>query len=121
VAGSAHALGHGDVSVLGGSLRVSESVQIHGAYAQQSATLEITLRSGHQPAVEVTRRAVLGKGSALSLQLDAEHPPAAGSTVRVLGALTLRGQFDSITLNSDKLRAVPVYTAEGLSVRLLKR
>ncbi|MBK3564124.1 phosphatase PAP2 family protein [Streptomyces sp. MBT62] len=121
VAGSAHALGHGDVSVLGGSLRVSESVQIHGTYVQQSAGLEVTLRSGHQPAVEITRRATLGKGSALSLRLDAEHPPAAGSTVRVLGASALRGQFDSITLNSDKLRAVPVYTAEGLSVRLLKR
>ncbi|MFJ5302978.1 phosphatase PAP2 family protein [Streptomyces sp. NPDC088350] len=121
VAGSAHALGHGDVSVLGGTLRVSESVQIHGTYSQQSAALEVTLRSGHEPAVEVTRRAVLGKGSTLSLQFDAERPPAAGSTVRVLGAPTLRGQFDSITVNSDKLRAVPVYTAEGLSVRLLKR
>ncbi|MFF6987578.1 phosphatase PAP2 family protein [Streptomyces sp. NPDC010273] len=121
VAGSAHALGHGDVSVLGGSLRVAESVQIHGSYTQQSATLEVTLRSGHQPAVEITRRAALGRGSALSLRFDAEHPPAAGSTVRVLGASSLRGQFDTITVNSDKLRAVPVYTTEGLSVRLLKR
>ncbi len=121
VAGSAHALGHGDVSVLGGSLRVSESVQIHGSYTQQSAGLEVTLRSGHQPAVEITRRATLGRGSALSLRFDAEHPPAAGSTVRVLGASSLRGQFDTITVNSDKLRAVPVYTTEGLSVRLLKR
>ncbi|WP_329348238.1 phosphatase PAP2 family protein [Streptomyces sp. NBC_01261] len=121
VAGSAHALGHGDVSVLGGALRVPESVQIHGAYTQQSATLKVTLRSGHQPAVEVTRRATLGRGSTLTLQFDAQHPPVAGSTVRVLSASSLRGQFDSITVNSDKLRAVPVYTAEGLSVRLLKR
>lgn len=121
VAGSAHALGHGDVSVLGGSLRVAETVQIHGSYTQQSGTLEVTLRSGHQPAVEITRRATLGRGSALSLRFDAEHPPTAGSTVRVLGASSLRGQFDTITVNSDKLRAVPVYTTEGLSVRLLKR
>ncbi|MFJ8058183.1 phosphatase PAP2 family protein [Streptomyces sp. NPDC096142] len=121
VAGSAHALGHGDVSVLGGSLRVAESTQIHGSYTQQSATLEVTLRSGHQPAVEVTRRATLGRGSVLSLRFDAGHPPAAGSTVRVLGASSLRGQFDRVTVNSDTLRAVPLYTAEGLSVRLLKR
>ncbi len=121
VAGSAHALGHGDVRVLGGSLRVAETVQIHGSYTQQSGTLEVTLRSGHQPAVEITRRATLGRGSALSLRFDAEHPPTAGSTVRVLGASSLRGQFDTITVNSDKLRAVPVYTTEGLSVRLLKR
>jgi hypothetical protein len=109
------------VSVLGGSLRVSGSVRIHGSYTQQSATLEVTLHSGHQPAVEVTRRATLGQGSTLSLRFDAEHPPVAGSTVRVLSASSLRGQFDSVEVNSDKLRAVPVYTAEGLSVRLLKR
>jgi autotransporter-associated beta strand protein len=121
VAGSAHALGHGDVRVLGGTLRVEESVQVHGAYAQESGTLEVTLRSGRGPALEVTRRAVLGRGSVLSLLLDADRPPVAGSTVRVLGAPVLRGQFDRVEVNSDQLRAVPVYTAEGLSVRLLKR
>ncbi|MEU6351380.1 phosphatase PAP2 family protein [Streptomyces sp. NPDC047072] len=123
VAASAHALGHGDVRVTGGTLQVAtrSTVQVHGSYAQESAVLDVTLRSGRGPALEVTRRAVLGKGSALSLHLDAEKPPAAGSTVRVLGASALRGQFDRIELNSDTLRAVPVYTAEGLSVRLLKR
>ncbi|MEV0174669.1 phosphatase PAP2 family protein [Streptomyces sp. NPDC050803] len=123
VAGSAHALGHGDVRVSGGSLRVAtrSTVQLHGMYAQESSALEVTLRSGRGPALEVTRRAVLGRGSVLSLRLDTEKPPAAGDTVRVLSASALRGQFDRIELNSDTLRAVPVYTAEGLSVRLLKR
>ncbi|WP_399498097.1 hypothetical protein [Streptomyces sp. P17] len=46
---------------------------------------------------------------------------AVGSTVPVLHAAALRGRFDRIELNSGHLRAVPVYTAEGLSVRLLKR
>ncbi|MDN0197829.1 phosphatase PAP2 family protein [Streptomyces sp. S.PNR 29] len=123
VAASAHALGHGDVRVPGGTLRAGtcKSVRVHGTYTQESATLEVTLRSGRGPALEVTRRAVLGPGSVLSLRLDAERPPAAGSTVRVLGAPVLRGQFDRIELNSETLRAVPVYTAEGLSVRLVKR
>ncbi|MEU6253768.1 phosphatase PAP2 family protein [Streptomyces sp. NPDC047043] len=122
-AASAHALGHGDVRVSGGTLRVAtkSSVQIHGTYAQESSVLEATLRSGRGPALEVTRRAVLGSGSVLSLRLDADKPPAAGSTVRVLAAQGLRGQFDRVELNSDTLRAVPVYTTEGLSVRLLKR
>ncbi|MFF4275358.1 phosphatase PAP2 family protein [Streptomyces sp. NPDC001536] len=122
-AASAHALGHGDVRVSGGTLRVAtkSSVQIHGTYAQESSTLDVTLRSGRGPALEVTRRAVLGAGSVLSLRLDADKPPAAGSVVRVLGAAGLRGRFDRVELNSDTLRAVPVYTAEGLSVRLLKR
>ena len=121
VAASSHALGHGDVRVSGGTLRVPQPVQAHGVYSQESGTLELTLRSGHEPALEVTRRALLGSGSVLSLQLDADKPPAAGSTVRVLSAPQLRGRFDSVELNSDGLRAVPVYTTEGLSVRLLKR
>ncbi|MFD3497778.1 phosphatase PAP2 family protein [Streptomyces sp. NPDC058678] len=121
VAGSAHALGHGDVRVTGGTLKLGKSLQVHGTYAQESGTLEVTLRSGQEPVLQVTRRAVLGRGSALTLRLDANRPPVAGSTVRVLGAPVLRGQFDRVELNSDTLRAVPVYTADGLSVRLLKR
>ncbi|MET7478037.1 phosphatase PAP2 family protein [Streptomyces sp. NPDC005648] len=121
VAASSHALGHGDVRVSGATLRVPQSVKVHGVYSQESGGLELTLRSGHEPVLEVTRRVLLGAGSVLSLQLDADRPPAAGSTVRVLSAPQLRGRFDSVELNSDRLRAVPVYTAEGLSVRLLKR
>ncbi|MGW3286397.1 phosphatase PAP2 family protein [Streptomyces sp. NPDC001002] len=118
---SSHALGHGDVRVTGGTLRLGEPVQVHGQYAQESATLELPLRSGHSPALEITRRATLGRGSVLSLRLDTHKPPTAGSTVRVLSASALRGQFDRVELNSDRLRAVPVYTTDGLSVRLLKR
>ncbi|MEU0409542.1 phosphatase PAP2 family protein [Streptomyces griseorubiginosus] len=122
VAASAHALGHGDVRVRGGKLALAgKSLQVHGTYAQESGTLELTLRSGQEPVLEVTRRAVLGTGSVLSLTLDAKKPPKAGQRVRVLSAPVLRGQFDRVELNSDTLRAVPVYTAEGLSVRLLKR
>ncbi|WP_282700596.1 phosphatase PAP2 family protein [Streptomyces sp. CC219B] len=123
VAGSAHALGHGGVRVTGGALRVAtgSTVRLHGTYTQESSVLEVTLRSGCGPALAVPRRAVLGRGSALSLRLDSARPPVAGDRVRVLSASALRGQFDRIELNSDTLRAVPVYTAEGLSVRLLKR
>jgi len=121
VAASSQALGHGDVRVSGGTLRVQRPVQVHGGYSQESSALELTLRSGHEPALDVARRALLGMGSVLSLQLDARRPPAAGSTVRVLTAPQLRGRFDRVELNSDRLRAVPVYTTEGLSVRLLKR
>ncbi|MHC3467118.1 phosphatase PAP2 family protein [Streptomyces sp. 7R007] len=121
VAASSHALGHGAVRVAGGTLAVRRPVQVHGGYAQESATLAVTLRSGHEPAIEVTRQALLGMGSVLTLDLDAEKPPAAGSTVRVLSARVLRGRFDRVELNSDRLRAVPVYTTEGLSVRLVKR
>ncbi|MFC9292235.1 phosphoesterase, partial [Streptomyces sp. NPDC057052] len=66
---------------------------------------------------------VLGAGSVLSLRLDGERPPAAGSTVRVIDAPALRGRFGRVELSagSDRLRAVPVYTADGLSVRVERR
>ena len=122
VAGSANALGQGDVRVVGGTLRADKVLRVRGSYVQQGdAGLELLLRKNHGPALEVSRRVVLGRGSVLSLRLDAERPPVAGSTVPVIEASQLRGQFDRVELNSDTLRAVPVYTTEGLSVRILER
>ncbi|NEA68216.1 phosphatase PAP2 family protein [Streptomyces sp. SID12488] len=122
VSASSHALGHGDVRVQGGTLRVTEPVQLHGAYTQQSGTLAVTLRKDRRKeVVTVTGRVLLEKGSVLSLTLDAKNPPAVGSVVPVITASALRGHFDRVTVNSTKIRAVPVYTAKGLSVRLLKR
>ncbi|MER6073408.1 hypothetical protein ABT187_32110 [Streptomyces sp. NPDC001817] len=65
--------------------------------------------------------AVLGDSAVPALHLDPERPPAEGSTLPVLDAPRLRGRFTRIEVNSERLRAVPVYTAEGLSVRLVKR
>lgn len=122
IAGSAGALGQGDVRVVGGTLGVDKVLRVRGTYVQEGDTaLEARLRKSHGPALEVSRRVVLGRGSVLSLRLDAERPPVAGSTVPVIEAQRLSGQFSRVELNSATLRAVPVYTAEGLSVRLLKR
>jgi autotransporter-associated beta strand protein len=123
-AGSADALGHGDVRVQGGTLATSSAttVRVRGAYTQASgATLEVTLRDGHIPALTVDRRVLLAGDSALSLRLDATRPPAPGTTIPVILTPALRGQFGRITVQADGYRAVPVYTAEGLSVRLTKR
>ncbi|WP_128436502.1 phosphatase PAP2 family protein [Streptomyces cyaneus] len=122
VAASPNALGQGDVRVVGGTLRVDKVLRVRGTYVQQGdTTLELLVRKNHGPALEVSRRVQLGRGSVLSLHLDAERPPVAGTTVAVIEAAQLRGQFDRVELNSDTLRAVPVYTTDGLSVRLLKR
>ncbi|MFE0257563.1 phosphatase PAP2 family protein [Streptomyces sp. NPDC059010] len=121
-AGSANALGQGDVRVVGGTLRADKVLRVRGAYVQEGESrLELLVRKNHGPALEVSGRVVLGRGTVLSLRLDAERPPVAGTTVPVIEARRLRGQFDEVELNSDTLRAVPVYTTEGLSVRLLKR
>ncbi|MFF5532743.1 hypothetical protein ACFY71_09685 [Streptomyces cinerochromogenes] len=48
-------------------------------------------------------------------------PAAAGSALPVLAAPRLSGGVERIVVNSEGLLAVPVYTAEGLSVRLVRR
>ncbi|WP_406005298.1 phosphatase PAP2 family protein [Streptomyces sp. NBC_00637] len=122
VAGHANALGQGDVRLTGGTLRAGAPVRVRGAWLQESgAALDLTLRGHHGPVLTVSGRVRLERGAVLSLRLDADRPPAAGTTVPVIDAAALRGRFDRVELNSDHLRAVPVYTADGLSVRLLKR
>ncbi|QIY75586.1 phosphatase PAP2 family protein [Streptomyces sp. RLB1-33] len=122
-AGSSGALGCGDVRVDGGTLRVSaaSSVRVRGSYTQTSgASLEATLRAGREPALTVERRVVLSRDSALTLRLDADRPPVPGTTVPVLRTSSLRGQFARITVGADGYRAVPVYSVDGLSVRLVR-
>ncbi|MEU6669608.1 phosphatase PAP2 family protein [Streptomyces sp. NPDC046727] len=120
-AGSEDALGHGDVRVTGGTLAVAGRLRVRGAFAQDAGTLEVTLRAGRKAPLTVGHRAVLGAAAVLALRLDTERPPAAGSTLPVLAAPRLAGRFERIEVNSERLRAVPVYTAEGLSVRLVRR
>ncbi|MGW0212103.1 phosphatase PAP2 family protein [Streptomyces sp. NPDC003233] len=121
VAGSEDALGHGDARVAGGTLRVAGRLRVRGAYAQDAGTLQVTLRARRKAPLTVQHLAVLGGSAVLSLRLDTERPPAEGSTLPVVDVPRLRGRFIRIEVNSDRLRAVPVYTAEGLSVRLVKR
>ncbi|MFJ7178448.1 phosphatase PAP2 family protein [Streptomyces massasporeus] len=122
VAASPNALGEGDVRVAGGTLRAARVLRVRGSYVQErESTLELPLRRNHGPALTVGRRVLLGRGSVLSLGLDAERPPVAGTTVPVLSAGQLRGRFDHVELDSETLRAVPVHTADGLSVRLVRR
>ncbi|MET7702872.1 phosphatase PAP2 family protein [Streptomyces sp. NPDC005485] len=121
-AGSAEALGHGDVRVQGGLLRAATPVRVCGAYAQAAgATLEVTLGAGCAAPLTVERRALLDRDSVLSLRLDTRRPPAAGSVLPVIRTRSLRGQFGKIVVQADGYRALPVHTRDGLSVRLVKR
>ncbi|MGA5895477.1 phosphatase PAP2 family protein [Streptomyces venetus] len=122
VAASANALGEGDVRVTGGTLRADKALRVRGAFVQEGeSTLELLLRASHGPALTVGRRVLLGRGSVLALRLDAQRPPTAGTILPVLSAPALRGRFDRVELDSATLRAVPLYTADGLSVRLVRR
>ncbi|GHK01394.1 phosphoesterase [Streptomyces sp. Y2F8-2] len=122
VAASRSALGHGDVRVTGGTLEVTGAARVRGSYTQAAgAALDVTLRAGHKAALTVERRVVLDRDSVLTLRLDEHRPPASGATVPVIATGSLRGQFGRVTVASDAYRAVPVCTADGLAVRLLKR
>ncbi|GHE06115.1 phosphatase PAP2 family protein [Streptomyces alanosinicus] len=121
VAGGENALGQGDVRVTDGTLEVSGSLRVRGVYTQDAGTLGLTLRAGRKAPLTVKHRAVLGSSAVLSLRLDGERPPAEGTVLPVVDVPRLRGRFTRIEVNSDRLRAVPVYTAEGLSVRLVER
>ncbi|WP_225823824.1 hypothetical protein [Streptomyces naphthomycinicus] len=47
--------------------------------------------------------------------------PVAGGASAAPGAPRSAGRFERIEVNSGRLRAVPVCTAEGLPVRLVRR
>ncbi|WP_225859211.1 phosphatase PAP2 family protein [Streptomyces albicerus] len=115
--GSEEALGCGDVRVEGGVLRVAAPLRVRGVYAQASGTsLDVTLAGDRVPALTVSRRVRLDRGSALAIRLDGSYRPRRGTVVPVIETRALQGRFGSITV--DGFRAEPVFTARGLSVRL---
>jgi autotransporter-associated beta strand protein len=119
VAGSADALGRGDVEVTGGTLRVDPTagtVRVDDDYTQSGGVLEVTLDASGRPVLIVGRTALLGTGSALEIQLDPQHAPAPGQVLRVIDARKLKGRFDTVTVQGGSAEAI--YTADGLSVRL---
>lgn len=123
-AASHHALGHGDVRVFGGTLRVQPqrgSVSVGGSLSQaDGATLAVTLRHGASAALDVSGRVAFGSGAHLSIHLDgpAARPSGRDITLPVIRTRSLQGQFASITVDVAGYRAVPLYTHQGLSVRL---
>jgi autotransporter-associated beta strand protein len=120
-AGSPDAFGSGDVQVRGGTLRldpVAGGVHLRGAYTQPAGVLALTLRNDSKPALTVGRSATLGRDSVLEIHLAANRAPVVGHPLPVIRSCGLRGRFGAITVNVEGYRAVPIYTATGLSVRL---
>lgn len=124
VAGSATAFGHGDVQVSGGTLSIDPiacSVEIPGHYAQKSdAVLEVTLGAGPSPVLAVGRTATLGSKSILEIHLPDGYSKSGAKPIPVISSRRLSGTFGTITVLADGYRAEPVYTADGLSIRLVR-
>lgn len=125
-AAAASALGHGDVTVAkAGTLAITTAadscggVEIHGDYTQNGGTLQLTLATlnAREAALTITGRTELAAGSTLALTLPTT--PRRGTVIEVIQARTLRGWFDSVTVNIPGLHAVPVQTRNGISVRFV--
>ncbi|MFJ8624987.1 phosphatase PAP2 family protein [Kitasatospora sp. NPDC093550] len=123
-AGSRDALGRGDVRVRGGTLRVDAergAVRVHGSLLQSAGTsLELTLRHCHAPALTVAGRVTLGRDVRLALELADTVEPDDELVLPVLDGRTLQGEFSRVTVDADGYEVTPLYTHDGLSVRLTR-
>lgn len=115
---SATAFGKGDVYVAGGATVVANApaaLAVGGKYTQLAgAVLELRLGAAQQGRLEVAGAATIGGGT-LRIKFQDGFKPAAGSTLAVIGAASLKGRFDSIGV--DGFTVTPTYTATGLQLR----
>ncbi|WP_223166583.1 phosphatase PAP2 family protein [Nonomuraea sp. SYSU D8015] len=121
VAGSPDALGRGPVTVRGGRLAVTAAgVRVRDGYRQSSGgVLEVTLSADWAIPLTVAGEVVLDQGSVLQIKLDGAPRP--GKVVQVIRGGRLQGRFGTVTVDAAGIEAVPLYTAHGLSVRLVAR
>lgn len=116
------ALGTGDVQVNGGTLKLDlagRSVRIRGTYEQASGgALAVVAGRDGGPALTIAGSATLGRDSVLEIELDGDHLPR---VVHLLQARRLRGRFATIKVSAQGYKAVPSYTENSLSVRILAR
>ncbi len=115
---SATAFGKGDVYVSGGTLVSSaqSGLALAGKYTQlATGSLELKLGSGQQGRLNVASQMTVAGGS-LKVTFQNGYKPAAGDTLNVIAAASLKGKFDSITV--DGFKVTPTYTETGLQLRL---
>lgn len=113
---SATAFGAGDVYVGGGTL-VSNgpaALTLAGNYTQLTgSTLQLNLGSAQQGRISVGKLATIGGGT-LHITFQNGYKPAAGTTITVLNAGTLKGKFTTIAV--DGLTVTASYTDTALQL-----
>jgi autotransporter-associated beta strand protein len=115
---SAGAFGKGDVYVSGGTLvsNAPGALALAAGYTQLAAGgLELKLGSGQQGRLTVAGTMTVAGGS-LTISFQNGYKPAAGDTLSVISAASLKGKFDTITVPGFKVEAV--YTDTGLQLKL---
>ncbi|WP_328477356.1 phosphatase PAP2 family protein [Actinoplanes sp. NBC_00393] len=117
VAAAKGALGDGDVTVSGGTLRLAaEKVHIGGAFRQSSGNLAVTVRAHGAPPLTVHEEAVLGSGATLSIEVTPGQKY--DKPVPVLKARRVRGRFAAVVVTTPGHRADLVQDGDSVSVRL---
>jgi autotransporter-associated beta strand protein len=115
---SANAFGKGEVYVSGGTLvcNAPAALALAASYTQlATGALELKLGSGQQGRLSVGGTMTVAGGS-LTVSFQNGYKPAAGDTLNVISAASLKGKFDTITVAGFKVEAV--YTDTGLQLKL---
>jgi len=116
---STTAFGTGDVYVAGGGTVISNApatLVVGGKYTQLTgAALELRLGAAQGGRLSVTGAATIGGGT-LRIKFQDGVKPAVGDTLTVISAASLKGKFETITV--DGFTVTPTYTGTGLQLRL---
>ncbi|GGN96563.1 phosphoesterase [Actinoplanes lobatus] len=119
VAASKSALGCGDVTVSGGTLRLTApKVHVSGGFRQSSGTLAVTVRPHGAAPLTVGGEAVIGSGATLSVTVG--QADRYDSPVPVLKARRVRGRFAAVVVTTPGYRADLVQQGDALALRLRK-
>jgi len=116
---STTAFGTGDVYVAGGGTVISNApatLVVGGKYTQLTgAALELRLGAAQGGRLSITGAATIGGGT-LRIKFQDGVKPAVGDTLTVISAASLKGKFETITV--DGFTVTPTYTDTGLQLRL---
>ena len=115
---SVSAFGASDVYVSGGTLASNApgALTIRGKYTQlANSTLELNLGNGQQGTLAVVGNITIAGGT-LHVKFQGGYKPAVGDTISIIAATSLKGKFDTISV--DGFSATPLYGNTGLQLRI---
>jgi autotransporter-associated beta strand protein len=114
-AASTTALGTGDLFQQGGTLAVTSPLQLSGNYTQQSgSTLQLQLGNASAGRVSISGKATLE--GALEVSFRSGYQPAVGDTLQLLHSGQRHGSFSTVTASGYQV--TPLYTATGVQLRI---
>ncbi len=119
VAASPTALGHGGVTVTGGTLGLAvDGVKVRGDYRQSAGVLAVTVDPKGKTALTVEDEAALGSDVTLSITVGQARKGHCDERITVLKARRLRGRFARVVVTTPGYRADLVTSGDTVAIRL---